>query len=64
MYVCICHGFTDKQVKTAVNQGARSTAKVYESFGVRPQCGKCVDCVRDMVRTSPQAVPAMGEKRP
>jgi len=52
MYVCICHAFTDKQVKAAIGKGAQSTAKVYESFGVRPQCGKCVRCVRDLVRST------------
>lgn len=52
MYVCLCHGFTDKQVKDLARNGTQSAAKVYQHFGVRPRCGKCVPYVRDMIRDS------------
>ncbi len=50
MYVCLCHGFTDRQVKELAASGTRSVAKVYQHFGVRPKCGKCVQYVRDIVK--------------
>jgi bacterioferritin-associated ferredoxin len=50
MYVCICHAFTQRQVRSALDQGARTTAAVYRQIGARIQCGKCVPMVRDMVR--------------
>ncbi|KAF0141442.1 MAG: putative bacterioferritin-associated ferredoxin [Rhodospirillaceae bacterium] len=46
MYVCICHGLSDRQIKQAVCQGACRAAEVYKYFGVRPQCGRCVPYVR------------------
>ncbi|MGQ9367295.1 (2Fe-2S)-binding protein [Azospirillum sp. ST 5-10] len=55
MYVCVCHAFTDKQVKKALNEGARNTAGVYKSLGHKVQCGKCVPYVRGMVEEHRQA---------
>jgi bacterioferritin-associated ferredoxin len=49
MYVCICHGFTEKKVKQALSSGARTAAGVFNGLGCRPQCGKCVPYVRQMV---------------
>ncbi len=49
MYVCLCNGFTDRQVRSVAGEGC-STASVYRSLGVRPQCGKCVPVVRDILR--------------
>jgi bacterioferritin-associated ferredoxin len=50
MYVCLCHGFTDRQVRRIAARAEGSTACVYRALGVRPQCGKCVPMVREIVR--------------
>lgn len=60
MYVCLCHGFTDHQVKELAHGGTRSAAQVYQHFGVRPRCGKCVPYVRDMVKEGDSSVAAGG----
>jgi bacterioferritin-associated ferredoxin len=52
MYVCVCNGLTDRQVRGVAAAGGRSAAGVYRSFGVRPQCGKCVPMMRDILRDS------------
>lgn len=49
MYVCLCHGFTDGDVRKALDGGCRSVAAVYRHLADRPQCGKCVPDVRGMV---------------
>lgn len=49
MYICLCHGFTDKQVKGAIAQGRRSMAEIYACLGGKPRCGRCVAEVRDIV---------------
>lgn len=41
MYVCICKGITDHQIKDAVYQGARSIGHLRKALGVASQCGKC-----------------------
>lgn len=50
MYVCLCHGFTDRQVRAVLDEGAAgSTAEVFRALSCKPRCGKCVSYVRDMV---------------
>lgn len=51
MYVCLCHGLNDRHVRAAIDEGgAGSAAQVYQHYECKPQCGKCVPYVRDMVR--------------
>ena len=52
MYICLCHGFTDKQVKRAVAEGRRRLGEVYACLGGRPRCGKCVAEVRAIVSSA------------
>lgn len=60
MYICLCHGFTDGQVKELAQAGVRSAAKVYQHFGVKPRCGKCVAYVRDMVKDGGEPIVTQG----
>ncbi|MFT6276087.1 MAG: bacterioferritin-associated ferredoxin, partial [Halioglobus sp.] len=41
MYVCICKGITDTQIRAAVEDGASSLREVRNTLGVASQCGKC-----------------------
>ena len=50
MYVCICKGITDSQIRTAVQEGASSLSDVKNTLGVASQCGKCGILTRDIVR--------------
>lgn len=50
MYICICHGFNEKKVASALSAGAHTTAGVYRHLGHVPQCGKCVPEVRNRVK--------------
>jgi bacterioferritin-associated ferredoxin len=52
MYVCICKGITDTQIRAAVQDGASSVRDVRNSLGVASQCGKCGILTRDIVRES------------
>ena len=52
MYVCICKGITDTQIRAAVQDGANSLREVHNSLGVASQCGKCGIIARDIVRES------------
>lgn len=55
MYVCLCNALTDRQVREARNSGAKSVSHVFRSTGSKPECGKCVHCVRDILK-EPQAL--------
>ncbi len=41
MYVCLCKGITDSQIKDAIFGGASSIREVRNQLGVMTQCGKC-----------------------
>lgn len=45
MYVCVCHGITDRQIRRAVDQGASSLTEVQQQLPVGGCCGRCVDTV-------------------
>jgi len=50
MYVCVCKGITDSQIRNAVNEGAESLRAVRDTLGVATQCGKCSCLAREIVR--------------
>lgn len=50
MYVCLCHGINDRQVRAAIDEGnAGSAAHVFRHLECKPRCGKCVPFMTDMV---------------
>ncbi|WP_375164594.1 bacterioferritin-associated ferredoxin [Temperatibacter marinus] len=50
MYVCLCNGITDRDVKSAIQSGANSVSRVYRSHDCKAQCGKCTCQIKDMIR--------------
>ncbi len=53
MYVCICNAITDSDVRTLVDQGCQSVSQVYRGLGWQPQCCKCTDEIRRIVKGAP-----------
>ncbi len=43
MYVCICHGVTEKDIQKAAKAGASSLQEVKEMTGCATGCGTCAD---------------------
>ena len=59
MYVCLCNGLTERQVRAAARAKGCSVASVHRALGVRVQCGKCVPMMRDILRDlAPDSAPA------
>ncbi|MEP4486686.1 MAG: bacterioferritin-associated ferredoxin [Halioglobus sp.] len=52
MYVCICKGITDTQIRAAVEDGASSVHEVRNTLGVASQCGRCGELASEIVRQS------------
>jgi bacterioferritin-associated ferredoxin len=50
MYVCLCHGFTDRDLRGSAAACDGTVSDLYRVLGVRPTCGKCVPMVREAVR--------------
>ena len=42
MYICLCHGITEKQIRACVRSGAaRTRCELRGQLGVATQCGCC-----------------------
>lgn len=51
MYVCLCHGIRCRDVKDAAGQGACRAGDVFRHMACKPQCGRCLPTIRDMLQT-------------
>lgn len=49
MFVCLCHGITDSEVKTTVRRGATSVDDVTEKCGAGSGCGMCKEQIQDII---------------
>ena len=43
MYVCICNGVTDRDIRQAADAGCRSLAELTMRTGCGATCGTCLD---------------------
>jgi bacterioferritin-associated ferredoxin len=50
MYVCLCEGVTDGQIRDAIYEGCCSYRDVRASLGLASQCGKCACLAKQVVR--------------
>ena len=41
MYVCVCNGITDKQIRRAAKAGAVNMNALQAELGVATNCGSC-----------------------
>jgi bacterioferritin-associated ferredoxin len=56
MYVCICAGVTDRQIKQAAREGACSVDQLATCLGVGTVCGCCREMAQELLG---QAEPAI-----
>ncbi|HTX23180.1 MAG TPA: (2Fe-2S)-binding protein [Steroidobacteraceae bacterium] len=49
MYVCICHTITDRDIREALERGARSLCDVQSCLPVAGCCGRCEETARQVV---------------
>lgn len=49
MYVCICKGITDNQIKEAVYSGTTSVKALRRQLGVSSQCGRCAELTQELI---------------
>jgi len=42
MYICICNGYREREVRDAALRGARTVEDAYQALGNGPCCGCCV----------------------
>lgn len=50
MYVCLCHGVTDSDIRQCVRaKGTCTMRELSRELGVATQCGKCGRCARQLL---------------
>jgi bacterioferritin-associated ferredoxin len=49
MYVCLCHGVTDREIRETIAEGASSVEEVAHCTGAGTRCGSCVHQIARMV---------------
>jgi bacterioferritin-associated ferredoxin len=55
MYVCVCRGISDRQIRETVHRGATSFEEVRDHLAVATCCGCCEDTARDLVQSEVQS---------
>jgi bacterioferritin-associated ferredoxin len=61
MYVCLCRGITDKQIRHAVASGIDRFSDLRRELDLASQCGKCGTLARDIFHSAlAGAAPASG----
>ncbi|MET1162872.1 MAG: (2Fe-2S)-binding protein [Pseudoxanthomonas sp.] len=66
MYVCICNGVTDSQIRDAAASGVRSVAELTMRTGCGATCGTCLETAAGILdahapeRRAAFAIPMLG----
>ena len=50
MYVCLCNGVTDRQIRSCVAEGACSMKDLRECLGVGTRCGRCAPFAKSLLK--------------
>ena len=65
MYVCICNGHRDRDIRQAAASGLRCARAIYTHLGKPPRCGRCLDLAAKLIdevhRATADARPALPE---
>ncbi len=59
MYVCICTGVTERQIREAAQRGASDLTALRMATGCATQCGSCADQAQSILdeQLAPQQAP-------
>jgi len=49
MYVCLCNGYRDAEIREVAQSGVRCARKAYDVLGGGPRCGRCLIVAQDLI---------------
>jgi len=49
MYVCVCQGITDRQIREAVQRGVASLSELQNDLPVGGCCGRCIPTTQEVI---------------
>jgi bacterioferritin-associated ferredoxin len=61
MYVCICNGVTDRDIRQAAEAGCRTLAELTMRTGCGATCGTCLDTAAVLLEASQRALDSRHE---
>ncbi|MFV8818387.1 (2Fe-2S)-binding protein [Haliea sp. E17] len=50
MYVCLCHGVTERQIVAAIDSGVDCMKQLRRDLGIATECGRCASCASDCLK--------------
>ena len=53
MFVCVCNGITEREIREEIGRGATSLPELTAALGIASGCGTCADYARELLETSP-----------
>jgi len=58
MYVCICNGHRDRDIRDAARRGLKCAREIYRELGKPARCGRCLELATRLVEEVHSAAPA------
>jgi len=58
MYICVCNGHRESEIRKAAASGLRSAPEIYRHLGKPVRCGRCLELASRVVDEVHQALPA------
>ena len=55
MYVCVCNGVTDRQIREVAEAGCRSVAELTMRTGAGAGCGSCLELAAQILEEAQPA---------
>ncbi|MGF1611514.1 MAG: bacterioferritin-associated ferredoxin [Kiloniellales bacterium] len=49
MYVCICNGYRDSELRELASSGVSCAIEAYRTLGSGPCCGRCVPVAQQII---------------
>ena len=49
MIVCVCNAIREDELRAEARKGATCPREAYQSLGLEPQCGCCLNCAQDVI---------------
>jgi len=59
MYVCLCNGYRESELRDMARQGHSVAEEAYRAMGDGPCCGHCVDFAQEILDEERAASPAV-----
>jgi bacterioferritin-associated ferredoxin len=49
MYVCLCNGYRDSEIRDVAQTGVKCARAAYRTLGNGPRCGRCLEFAQDLI---------------